>query len=54
VDYFVRTLLPDVQSEVAKASPKLMEMFLNYSWPGNVRELENNVKRFIILGAKAS
>jgi two-component system response regulator AtoC len=39
--------------EVMKTSPKLMELFLNYSWPGNVRELENNVKRFIILGTES-
>ena len=36
-----------------KVSPRLMEMFLNYTWQGNVRELENNVKRFIILGNEA-
>jgi two-component system response regulator AtoC len=39
--------------EVLKVSPRLMEMFLNYTWQGNVRELENNVKRLIILGNEA-
>jgi two-component system response regulator AtoC len=50
VDYFVGRYSQMYNREAAKASLKLMEMFLNYSWPGNVRELENNVKRFIILG----
>ena len=50
VDYFIGRYSQMYNREAAKASPKLMEMFLNYSWPGNVRELENNVKRFIILG----
>ena len=53
VDYFVGRYSQMYNREVAKASPKLMEMFLNYSWPGNVRELENNVKRFIILGSES-
>jgi two-component system response regulator AtoC len=39
--------------EALKVSPRLMEMFLNYTWQGNVRELENNVKRLIILGNEA-
>ena len=39
--------------EACKVSPRLMEMFLNYTWQGNVRELENNVKRLIILGNEA-
>jgi len=50
VDYFMGRYSQMYNRDVMKTSPKLMEMFLNYSWPGNVRELENNVKRFIILG----
>jgi two-component system response regulator AtoC len=50
VDYFLGRYCKMYNREPAKPSPKLMELFLNYSWPGNVRELENNVKRFIILG----
>jgi len=53
VDYFLSRYAQMYNREAAKASPKLMELFLNYSWPGNVRELENNVKRFIILGNEA-
>jgi two-component system response regulator AtoC len=53
VDYFLSRYTQMYNREAAKASPKLMELFLNYSWPGNVRELENNVKRFIILGNEA-
>ncbi|MBE0568190.1 MAG: sigma-54-dependent Fis family transcriptional regulator [Deltaproteobacteria bacterium] len=50
VDYFIGRYSQMYNRGAARTSPKLMEMFLNYSWPGNVRELENNVKRFIILG----
>jgi len=53
VDYFIGRYSQMYNREPAKTSPKLMEMFLNYSWPGNVRELENNVKRLIILDNEA-
>jgi two-component system, NtrC family, response regulator AtoC len=53
IDYFIGRYSKMYNREAAKASPRLMELFLNYSWPGNVRELENNVKRFIILGNEA-
>ena len=49
-DYFLRRYTRMYNRDPMKSSPKLLELFLNYSWPGNVRELENNVKRFIILG----
>jgi two-component system response regulator AtoC len=49
-DYFLRRYTQMYNRDPMKLSPKLLELFLNYSWPGNVRELENNVKRFIILG----
>ncbi|PWB62342.1 MAG: hypothetical protein C3F14_10045 [Deltaproteobacteria bacterium] len=50
VDYFLARYSEMYNRERVKISPRLTEMFLNYSWPGNVRELENNVKRFVILG----
>jgi len=50
VDYFLKRYCQMYNREALKVSPRLMEMFLNYSWQGNVRELENNVKRLIILG----
>ena len=49
-DYFLRRYTQMYNRDPMKLSPRLHELFLNYSWPGNVRELENNVKRFIILG----
>jgi len=52
-DYFLGRYSQMYNREAVKFSPKLMELFLNYSWPGNVRELENNVKRLIILGNEA-
>jgi two-component system response regulator AtoC len=50
VNYFIGRYSQMYNREVMQTSPRLTEMFLNYSWPGNVRELENNVKRLIILG----
>ncbi len=49
-EYFLNRYTRMYNREPMKLSPRLEELFLNYSWPGNVRELENNVKRFIILG----
>jgi two-component system response regulator AtoC len=53
VDYFLNRYCQMYNREALKVSPRLMEMFLNYTWQGNVRELENNVKRLIILGNEA-
>ncbi|MGE5664462.1 MAG: sigma-54-dependent transcriptional regulator [Deltaproteobacteria bacterium] len=53
IDYFLSRYSDMYNREPARISPRLMEMFLDYSWPGNVRELENNVKRLIILGSEA-
>jgi len=50
VEYFLTRFSEMYNRERGKISPRLSEMFLEYSWPGNVRELENNVKRFVILG----
>jgi two-component system response regulator AtoC len=52
-EYFLGRYTQMYNRDLMKLSPKLVELFLNYSWPGNVRELENNVKRFIILGNEA-
>ena len=53
VDFFLSRYSKMYNRDAMKVSPRLMEMFLNYSWPGNVRELENITKRFIILGNDA-
>ena len=53
VNYFLNRYCQMYNREELKVSPRLMEMFLNYTWQGNVRELENNVKRLIILGNEA-
>jgi two-component system response regulator AtoC len=53
VDYFLNRYCRMYNREALKVSPRLMEMFFNYTWQGNVRELENNVKRLIILGNEA-
>ena len=53
VEYFLTRYSEMYNRERVKISPRLTDMFLNYSWPGNVRELENNIKRFVILGNEA-
>jgi two-component system response regulator AtoC len=53
VEYFLKRYAEMYNRNSAKISPRLMEMFHEYSWPGNVRELENNIKRFVILGNEA-
>jgi two-component system response regulator AtoC len=53
VDYFLNRYCQMYNRDPLKVSPRLMEMFLNYTWQGNVRELENNVKRLIIFGNEA-
>jgi two-component system response regulator AtoC len=53
VNYFISRYSQMYNRETVQTSPRLTEMFLNYSWPGNVRELENNVKRLIILGSES-
>ncbi len=50
VDYFLTRYSEMYNRDRVNISPRLTEMFLNYSWPGNIRELENNIKRFVILG----
>jgi len=34
--------------EIAGISPKVIELFLEYSWQGNVRELENYIERAVV------
>jgi two-component system response regulator AtoC len=53
VEYFLKRYAEMYNRNSVKISPRLMEMFHEYSWPGNVRELENNIKRFVILGNEA-
>ena len=48
-EYFFKRYEEMYNRNSVKISPRLMEMFIDYSWPGNVRELENNIKRLIIL-----
>jgi len=53
VDYFLGRYAEMYNREKARVSPRLMELFMEYPWPGNIRELENNIKRFVILGAES-
>jgi two-component system response regulator AtoC len=50
VDYFLKRYSEMYNRERENISPRLMELFMNYSWKGNIREVENNIKRLVILG----
>ncbi len=50
VDYFLKRYSEMYNREREKISPRLMELFMNYTWKGNIREVENNIKRLVILG----
>jgi two-component system response regulator AtoC len=52
-DYFLKRYEEMYNRDSVVLSPRLMEMFIDYSWPGNVRELENNIKRLVILANEA-
>jgi PAS domain S-box-containing protein len=32
-------------------SPKVLELFLNYSWPGNIREIKNLIERLVVMSS---
>ncbi len=50
VDYFLKRYSEMYNREHVKISPRLLDLFMNYSWKGNIREVENNIKRLVILG----
>jgi two-component system response regulator HydG len=47
--HFWETFAKKNHKLVKGATPRAMDLLLNYSWPGNVRELENVMERAVIL-----
>lgn len=49
VHHFLKKNAEDHNERVKKASPEVLDIFLNYPWIGNVRELENVIERAVAL-----
>jgi len=48
--YFVNLYAREVQRQITRLDPAMMDIFANYHWPGNVRQLRNVVRTSLILG----
>ena len=49
VEFFLKRLNKELQKDIRRIDPHVLEAFRNYSWPGNIRELENLIERACIL-----
>ncbi len=49
VEYFLNRTNKELQKNVKKIDPQVMDLFLSYNWKGNVRELENILIRAVLL-----
>lgn len=49
VNHFIAISNRELNRQVEKVSPEVMEIFRNYDWPGNLRELKNVIKRLVLL-----
>ena len=48
--YFVNQYCREVQRQITRLDPAMMEIFSKYLWPGNIRQLRNVVRTCLILG----
>lgn len=49
VKYFIKDANRELNKNIQKVSPNVMEKFTAHSWPGNVRELRNVIRRAVLL-----
>lgn len=49
VEYFVKDANKELNKNVEKISPSVMEKLLSHNWLGNVRELRNVIRRAVLL-----
>lgn len=49
VQYFIKEANKELEKNVEKVSPFVLEKLLCHSWPGNVRELRNVIRRAVLL-----
>jgi DNA-binding NtrC family response regulator len=48
--YFINQYCREVQRNIVKLDPVMMDIFKKYHWPGNVRQLRNVVRISLMLG----
>ncbi len=49
INHFVKIHSSRMGLPAPKISPRVIDLFLNYSWPGNIRELSNFIERILAL-----
>jgi two-component system response regulator HydG len=49
LNHFIANANQELNRQVKRLSPRVMEVFRQYDWPGNLRELKNVVKRMVLL-----
>src|SRR5690606_943013 len=47
LNHFIANANQELNRQVKRLSPRVMEVFRQYDWPGNLRELKNVVKRMV-------
>ena len=47
-EHFLKKYNEENNCNIQGISPKVYQMFMEYSWPGNVRELENYIERGVV------
>jgi transcriptional regulator with PAS, ATPase and Fis domain len=50
VEYFLKKYSMGTGRAKSGATPRAMQILMNYQWPGNVRELENTIEHAVVLG----
>ena len=48
-NHFLKQITKQLDKHVAKISPQVAKVFMQYFWPGNLRELKNVIKRSVLL-----
>ena len=49
LDFFLEKSNQELDKQINKIDPPVIEAFRKYSWPGNIREIKNVVKRLVLL-----
>ena len=48
-NYFLDSSNHELNKQVSRFSPLVIQVFHSYSWPGNIREMKNVIKRAVLL-----
>ncbi|HEY7095764.1 MAG TPA: sigma-54 dependent transcriptional regulator [Terriglobales bacterium] len=49
VNHFLKKYAPAAGRNIARVSPRSLDLLCGYDWPGNVRQLENTIERSVAL-----